>query len=102
MPSATNARIRVLVAGVGGASLGTEILKSLTLAGHYETFGCDISPYAYGLYESSLKKTFLIDRDNYAQSVLEVCRGCNAQVIIPGGERPLLLLGAAEDIFRRN
>jgi carbamoyl-phosphate synthase large subunit len=43
--------VRVLVAGIGGASLGTEILKALQLAGRYELFGCDISPMAFGHYD---------------------------------------------------
>ncbi len=44
--------IRVMIAGIGGASLGTEIYKSLYLAGNYEIFGCDVSATAYGLYEA--------------------------------------------------
>ena len=43
--------VRVMIAGIGGASLGTEIRKSLTLAGGYEIYGCDVSKTAYGLYE---------------------------------------------------
>lgn len=37
----------VLIAGVGGASLGTEIFKSLKRSGNYSVVGADISPYAY-------------------------------------------------------
>ncbi|MBT9145434.1 MAG: hypothetical protein DDT42_01305 [candidate division WS2 bacterium] len=37
----------VLIAGVGGASLGTEIFKSLRRSGNYSVVGADISPYAY-------------------------------------------------------
>ncbi len=44
-------RPRILVAGIGGASLGTEILKCLRDAGTYEVFGCDISEHAYGHYQ---------------------------------------------------
>ena len=102
MPSRANQKIRVLVAGVGGASLGTEIIKCLALAGRYQIFGCDISPYAFGLYEPTLQDAFLADRDNYVQSVLEVSRKSHVQVIVPGGEQPLALLGAAREVFRKN
>ena len=40
-------RLKVMIAGVGGASLGTEILKSLKITNRYDIFGCDISPTAY-------------------------------------------------------
>ena len=37
----------VLIAGIGGGSLGTEIAKSLRLAGAYRILGCDVSPLAF-------------------------------------------------------
>ena len=60
----------VLIAGIGGASLGTEILKSLILAGDYNIYGCDISEYAYGHYQPGFVKTFLVDRENYIKLIL--------------------------------
>jgi len=36
--------VTVLIAGIVGASLGTEIAKSLRLAGGYHVIGCDPSP----------------------------------------------------------
>lgn len=56
--------MRVLIAGLAGASLGTEILKCLTVVEGYEVFGCDISPLAYGLYDSHLQKAFVVDPAN--------------------------------------
>ena len=53
--------IKVMIAGIGGASLGTEILKSLVLAGNYKVFGCDISSTAYGLYDEDFEKTLDIN-----------------------------------------
>jgi carbamoyl-phosphate synthase large subunit len=92
---------RVLIAGIGGASLGTEISKCLILAGRYTVFGCDISRLAYGNYQEGFKRTFLVDRENYVDSVIEVCREAAIEVIIPGGEEPLVLLnGAREKLVR--
>lgn len=86
---------RVMIAGIGGASLGTEIFKALRLAGGYSIFGCDVSPTAYGLYEPEFEATFRVDRDNYIPDVIELCRGAGIRWLIPGGEQPMALLGTA-------
>jgi carbamoyl-phosphate synthase large subunit len=91
------APIKVMIAGIGGASLGTEIRKSLALAGCYEVFGCDVSATAYGLYEPGFAATWRVSRDNYVASVLNACRESGAGFLIPGGEQPMTLLGAASD-----
>ena len=93
---------RVLVAGTGGASLGTEILKSLMAAGGYQVFGCDVSPSAYGLYESGFSEAFLLPKDNFASAVMNVCLEHKIPVVIPGGEAPLRLLLDMNDQFREH
>jgi carbamoyl-phosphate synthase large subunit len=90
---------RVLVAGIGGASLGTEILKSLALAGRYSVFGCDVSRLAYGHYCKDFEETFLVDRQRYADAVLAACQARAIRVIIPGGEEPLRLLNEGRERF---
>jgi carbamoyl-phosphate synthase large subunit len=87
--------IKVLVAGLAGASLGTEIVKCLARVGNYEIFGCDISPLAYGLYSPNLTGSFLADGDNYIQSIVDYCERNKIVYIVPGGERPMILLAAA-------
>jgi carbamoyl-phosphate synthase large subunit len=94
-------RIKVMIAGIGGASLGTEIRKSLTLAGDYDIFGCDISRTAYGLYEPGFAETWRVSREDYASSVLNACLKAGAELLIPGGEQPMTLLGASAQIFER-
>ncbi|MGT2429923.1 ATP-grasp domain-containing protein [Cupriavidus basilensis] len=84
-----------MVAGIGGASLGTEICKALRLAGGYTVYGCDVSSTAYGLYDASFEATFRVDRARYVDSVLEACHEAGAEWLIPGGEQPMALLGAA-------
>ena len=91
--------IKVMIAGIGGASLGTEIFKSLRLAEGYEVYGCDISPSAYGLYESGFVKTYLLTSDDYVANVLSACRDAGVKYLIPGGEQPMTLLGAATNMF---
>lgn len=89
----------VMVAGIGGASLGTEILKCLRDAGRYRVFGCDISGYAYGHYDKGVAETFIVSRKRYVESVLELCIAKGIRVLIPGGEGPLLLLAPAAADF---
>ena len=84
-----------MIAGIGGASLGTELLKCLTLANRYEIYGCDISSTAYGLFEPGFSKTFVVDRTNYVDSVINACHEADASWLLPGGEQPMVLLGAA-------
>jgi len=97
MSSENDGAINVMIAGIGGASLGTEILKCLILAGNYKVYGCDISPTAYGLYEDGFHKTYKVDREDYVNSVIEACKASNVNWLIPGGEQPMNLLGAASN-----
>jgi len=94
--SQTDTSLAVMIAGIGGASLGTEIAKCLALAGRYDAFGCDISPTAYGLYNGSFKETFHIDRENYVSSVMDACERAKATWLVAGGEQPMTLLSAAQ------
>lgn len=87
--------LKVMIAGIGGASLGTELLKCLVLADRYEIFGCDVSPTAYGLYDPGFSRTFTVDRDDYVNSVIKACREAGVSWLIPGGDQPMVLLGAA-------
>ena len=89
--------IRVLIAGIGGASLGTEILKSLVLAGRYRIFGSDISKLAFGHACEGFETTYVVDRDNYIGDTLRICREQGIECIIPGGEQPLRILAEASD-----
>ena len=90
-----------MIAGIGGASLGTEICKCLSLAGKYEIYGCDISSTAYGLYDKGFAQTYRVAPENYVSEVLEVCRRSGSKWLIPGGEQPNTLLGAAAELFSR-
>ena len=53
---------RILVSGIAGASLGTEIAKSLHHAGGYDILGCDISPLAFGHYDQNFGSTYVVGR----------------------------------------
>ncbi len=89
----------ILIAGIGGASLGTEIFKNLQLAGYTRIYGTDISPYAFGLYQDGFLKTYLADTDKYIQDILNLCVQERIDVVIPGGESPLTLLNQHRALF---
>jgi carbamoyl-phosphate synthase large subunit len=97
--SNTTRRPRVLIAGVGGASLGTELAKCLRYAGGYEIVGCDISPYAFGHYDSNFDRTFLVDRGRYIDDLVSLCRCERIDCIVPGGDEPAVRVSRAEDLF---
>lgn len=88
---------KIMIAGIGGASLGTEIFKALRLAGGYKIYGCDISPTAYGLYEPGFTATYRVDRDDYVASVIDICSSAHVGWLLPGGEQPMILLGQASE-----
>jgi carbamoyl-phosphate synthase large subunit len=95
--------MRVLIAGIAGASLGTEILKCLKLARSYEVHGCDVSPFAYGHYAPGFKTTHVVRREGYIEDVLRICSELNIDAVVPGGEEPLrLLCDAAEEFKNRS
>lgn len=91
----------ILIAGIAGASLGTEVLKSLLITNKYNIYGTDISRYAYGLYQKDFKKTFILSQDKYIEDTLSIARKEKIKVIIPGGEKPLLLLSNSRDVFEK-
>lgn len=91
--------IRILIAGIGGASLGIEIAKCLKLAGGYQIYGCDISPLAFGHYSGHCDSTVVVSRQTYTSDVLEACRENLVDVVIPGGDQPARLLAAERSRF---
>ncbi|HWQ42731.1 MAG TPA: ATP-grasp domain-containing protein [Desulfosporosinus sp.] len=90
-------RLKVLVAGLGGASLGTEIVKSLHRTEHYCIYGCDISAYAYGHFMPECVKTIQIPTEGYIESIIEFCNENAIRFVIPGGEGPLILMNRNRD-----
>jgi carbamoyl-phosphate synthase large subunit len=95
-------KIKVLIAGLAGASLGTEILKCLSRFDKYEVYGCDIAPLAYGLYSEKLVGSFVADKNNYVQSVINICLQNDIRFLIPGGEQPMVVLGEKNASLQEN
>ncbi|WP_299669694.1 ATP-grasp domain-containing protein [uncultured Ruegeria sp.] len=86
--------MKVMIAGIAGASLGTEIAKSLRLAGGYTIYGCDISGLAYGHFDPNFTQTDVLDRDNYITALRQVCAHRGIDVLIAGAEKTMSLISA--------
>lgn len=95
----TTVKHNVLIAGIGGASLGTELCKSLALAGRYNIFGADISPHSYGLYQREFQETFVVSEERYIMDLLAICKRKQIHALIPGAEKPLSLITPHLDLF---
>lgn len=94
-------KLKVLVAGVGGASLGTEILKSLAESNNYTLYACDISHYAYGLFEAWVEKGYVVKPNKYIENISEICEAHGISFVIPGGEQPMVLLNNSREQLSR-
>ncbi len=92
-------RPRILIAGIGGASLGTEIFKCLQLAGGYDVFGCDISPLAFGHYGCSFESTSTVRREFYVEDMIALCGELSIDCVVPGGDEPARLIAQSQQLF---
>lgn len=96
--------ITVLIAGIGGGSLGLEILKSLRYADGYRLIGTDVSEKAFGLKGEGLESTCLIRSGNnkeYAQKLLDICLKNKVDAIAPGAEEVHKILAGNRHLFEQ-
>ena len=96
--------IGVLIAGIGGGSLGLEIFKSLRHAGGYRLIGTDVSERAYGLCLEGFANTFLVERTSpaaYISQLLKICKKERIHAVAPGAEETQAILSANRAMFER-
>ena len=97
--------ITVLIAGVGGGSLGLEVLKCLRPLEIYRLIGTDVSEKAYGLYAEGFDRTHVLRAASgldYAMQLLEVCRSENVDAVAPGAEEVHRILAENRELFSRH
>ncbi len=90
---------RVIVAGVGGASLGTETLKALALSGNYKAIAADVSALAYGFYQKEATSSHLLRASHYIEDLIACCQREKAQLVLPSAEPTLKLISAARELL---
>jgi len=95
-------QICVLVTGVGGRSVGHQILHGLLLLGSkYRVIACDASNYAYGLYQVSNRfKIPRADSPNYLKALQSLAVQESVNVILPGTEPEVRILAEAREQFQ--
>lgn len=80
-------RIKVLVTGVGGCTVGEGILKALKAANKYDVYGTDIEPLSPGLFH--VKKGFIVPKakdSEYLDSITQICKKNKIDILIPGSD----------------
>jgi len=94
--------INVLVTGVGGGGVGSQILKSLQSSKYsYKIIGTDITKNSFGLSECN--KSYIVPPftdKNYIQRILQICNKNKVDFLAPGTDGELLKLAQKKDIFR--
>ncbi len=93
---ASSQGIRVLVTGVGGGSVGHQVLHALQLCGdQYDVTVVDADAYSFGLYTEA--KRFVVplaSAPGYIGAIRTVVQEGRIQVVIPGTEAELKVLSA--------
>jgi carbamoyl-phosphate synthase large subunit len=87
----------VLVTGVGGRSVGHQILSALTrVPERYRVVATDVDAFSFGLYVADARYVVPHARDaQYLPSVFEIIEREQVQVVLPGTETELRVLAAA-------
>lgn len=93
---------KVLVTGVGGGSVGHQILKALLLlAGKYDIVVADADRFAFGLYEVENRYCLPFASDlDYMPSLLGVIQQEGIDVLLPGTEAETAVISHHVDAIR--
>jgi len=97
----TKDRVRVLITGVGGGSVGLQIMKALRLSEiPYHICGTDMSKLSLGLPKAD--KGYVVPpaiHSEYIPKILDICTHEEIQVIFPGSEPELKVFSENREIF---
>jgi carbamoyl-phosphate synthase large subunit len=95
-------KISILVTGVGGGSVGEQIIFALRLSKYrYKIITVDHNPFSLGLY--SADKSYLVPsatEKSYLNKLLEICKKESVKALIPGSDIELLLISQNRDLFQ--
>ena len=93
----------VLVTGVGGRSVGHQVLHGLLLAGSkYRIVACDADPFSFGLYQVPCRYRLpRADSPDYLEALLSVVSHEHVDVVLPGTEPEVRVIADAVDVLAR-
>jgi carbamoyl-phosphate synthase large subunit len=85
---------RILVTGVGGGSIGHQILHALQLLGdRYSIVVTDADPFSFGLYLVAERHVVpFASAPNYAETILDLLRRERIDMLLPGTEAEIRVL----------
>ena len=89
-------KLTILLTGVGGRSIGHQVLQALRLAETpYRVVCTDADPFSFGLYDGDACAIVpLASSPDYPGAICELVRRHAVQVVIPGTEPEVLTLSA--------
>ncbi len=95
----TPSKIRILVTGVGGGGIGSQILKALRMSKNdYCIVGADVTPISKGLME--VDRPYLLPRGTdptYIDQLMTVCKQEDINVLFPGSDPELFVISKHRD-----
>lgn len=96
--------IPILITGVGGGSLGREIMKSLRMVEkNYKIIATDMSKNSIGLFDTKFR--YIVPKAsslNYIETILKICKNEKIQVLIGGSEPEIEIIAKNKKIFFEN
>ena len=93
--------VSVLITGVGGRSVGHQVLHAISLAGNkYRLTATDVENFSFGLYLAD--RSYLVpraDEADYIPAIRELVEREHIDVILPGTEPEVRSLASARESF---
>lgn len=94
----------ILITGVGGGSLGREIMKSLRMTeNNYKIIASDMSKNSIGLFDTKFR--YIVPKassSNYIETILKICKKEKVEVLIGGSEPEIEVIAKNKKIFSEN
>lgn len=95
--------ISVLVTGIGGGSVGEQLIKALRMSEYnYMIIGTDITPISKGFNEVDV--AYVVSRataENYIDELLRICNKHSIKALFPGSEAELKIISLNKDQFEK-
>jgi len=93
--------IPILVTGVGGSGIGSQILKALKMSSlPLMISGTDTTPISTGIQEVDHFTVVPFAREpEYINVILKICKEKNIKIIFPGSEPELIVFSANRQLF---
>lgn len=95
-------KVTVLITGVGGGGLGEQLIKALRLSQtvQYTIIGTDVTKASKGLMETDIAELVpFANAADYIPALINLCEKYKVQVLLPGSEPELKVIGIHRDKF---